>query len=80
MNDEDDIQLQSYQDDLATDDSATDPLMEEEGEDPAEELGVPAEELRDELDKEDSGLDDEILDDDRRSYIEDLDEDGDDNY
>lgn len=83
MNDNDDIQLQSYQDDLATDDSATDPLMEEEGEDPSEELGVPAEELRDELDKEETEDDgvfgnDPDVHDDEREYIEDLDDDGND--
>lgn len=72
-----DIQLKSYQDDLA-DDNTPDPFMEETGEDPSEELGVPANELKDELDKKASGTDDEIIDDDEREYIEDLDEDGDD--
>lgn len=74
MND-DDLQLKSYQDDLTTDDTP-DPFMNEEGEDPSEELGVPANELKDELDKKASGIDDEIIDDDEREYIEDLDEDG----
>lgn len=73
----DDIQLKSYQDDLA-DDNTPDPFMDEAGEDPSEELGVPANELKDELDKEASGADDEIIDDDQREYVEDLDEDGDD--
>jgi hypothetical protein len=77
MND-DDIQLQSYQDDLTTDDNATDPLMEEENDDPTKDLGIPADEFGAELDKEDSGSDDEITDDDEREYIEDMDEDGDD--
>lgn len=77
-NDDDDIQLQSYQDDLTTDDDATDPLMSENGDDPTDDLGVPPDEFEDELDKEDSGLDDEIIDDDRRSFLENLDEDGDD--
>lgn len=70
---DDDIQLNSYQDDLNTDDSVTDPVMREEGEDISKELGVPAEELGDELDKEDG--------EDASSLIEDFDDDlGDDNY
>lgn len=80
MND-DNFQLQSFQDDLATDDNATDPLMDEMGEDPTKELGIPASEFKDELDKKDSGLDDEITDDDEREFVEDMDEDsGDDSY
>lgn len=82
MNDDDDIQLQSYQDDLTTDDNATDPVMEEEGEDPSEELGVPPEELKAELDKNEiDGLPEDALDEDdqeredREAYLEDLDED-----
>ena len=88
MNDDDDIQLQSYQDDLTTDDSATDPLMDEVGDDPSRELGVPASELKDELDKEpddddniDSNDDDIDVHDDERNYIEDFADDPDDeNY
>lgn len=72
---DDDIQLQSYQDDLTTDDNASDPVMDEEGDDPTKELGIPADEFKDELDKQDSGMDDEITDDDQREAIED----GDDN-
>jgi len=79
---DDDLQLQSYQDDLNTDDNATDPLMEEEGENPAEELGVPESELGDELDKEEADDleedelgDDADIRDDEREYIEDLDDD-----
>jgi hypothetical protein len=64
MNDDEDIQLKSYQDDLA-DDNTPDPFMEEEGEDPSEELGVPADELKDELDKEDEDEDEELLIEDR---------------
>lgn len=52
MNNNDDYQLQGYQDDLTTDENATDPLMEEENDDPTKELGIPADEFRDELDKE----------------------------
>lgn len=77
MND-DDIQLQSYQDDLTTDDNATDPVMEEEGDDPTEELGVPPEEFKDELDKQDFGDHLNEGDDDRRESLEDVEEDGDD--
>jgi hypothetical protein len=77
---DDDYQPQSYQDDLATDDDATDPVMDEEGENPADELGVPEEELASELDKlnvdgEDNGLLDDDISDDERELIEDLDED-----
>lgn len=76
---DDDYQPQTYQDDLATDDNAIDPVMAEEGDDPSVELGVPANELRDELDKEyddeDEPDDDDIdIHDDQREYIEDLDE------
>ena len=77
---DDDYQPQSYQDDLATDDNTTDPVMDEEGENPADELGIPEGELADELDKlnvdgEDRGLLDEDISDDERELIEDLDED-----
>lgn len=74
---DDDYQLQSFQDDLATDDNEPDPVMRELGEDPTRELGIPADEFRDELDKKESGLDDEITDDDEREFVEDLDEDSD---
>lgn len=50
---DDDIKLHSYQDDLTTDEDATDPLMSEGSDDPTEVFGVPANELRAELDKED---------------------------
>lgn len=87
MDDDDEIQLQSYQDDLTIDDSATDPLMEEVGDDPTVELGIPAEEFKAELDKVDIDDDgepvfgnDPDVRDDEREYIEDLDEDGDDEY
>lgn len=67
---DDDIKLHGYQDDLDADDNATDPLMSEEGDDVSEELGVPADELGDELDKEDT--------EDESSLIEDLDDELDD--
>ncbi len=84
MQDDDDIQLQSYQDDLTTDDNATDPLMKETGDDPSAELGVPPEELGSELDKElddEDEIDDDNVDvhDDERESVEDADEDTDDN-
>jgi hypothetical protein len=77
MND-DDIQLRSYQDDLTTDDNATDPIMDEQSDDPTKELGVPAGEFKDELDKEDFGDHLNEGDDDLRENMEDLDEDDDD--
>lgn len=77
---DDDYQPQGYQDDLVTDDNVTDPVMQENGDDPSIELGVPAGELRDELDKEyddEDEPDDDNVDvhDDERQYIEDADED-----
>ncbi len=80
MKDDDDIQLQSYQDDLDADDNATDPLMNEEDDDPTEDLGVSAEEFGNELDKEPDDVgadllgDDADIRDDQREYIEDVDE------
>lgn len=77
----DDITLQSPQDDLNTDDNSTDPIREELGEDPAAELGIPPEELKKELDKQvvDDGnenlADDDVdVHDDQRENMEDLDE------
>ncbi|HUO61912.1 MAG TPA: hypothetical protein VMT96_00470 [Candidatus Bathyarchaeia archaeon] len=81
--DDDDFQLRSYQDDLVTDDNATDPLMDEVSEDPADELGIPRDEFKQELDKaEIDELDDEEygddidIRDDEREYFQDLDENG----
>lgn len=74
MRNEEDFELHSYQDDLDTDDNATDPLMSEQGDDISRELGVPSDELADELDKQEN-------DEDRSSMIEDFDDDLDDeNY
>lgn len=75
---DDDIHLQSYQDDLTTDDNSTDPVMDEENDDPTKELGVPADEFGGELDKQDFGDHLDKGDDDRRENLEDLDEDADD--
>lgn len=74
---DDDIKLQNYQDDLDTEFDKTDPIIDEETDDPTEELGVPPEEFGDELDKTDFG-DGGTGDDDMREAIEDADEDIDD--
>jgi len=76
---DDDYQPQTYQDDLNADDSTTDPLMDETGDDPTEDFGVPPHEFREELDKEydeeDEPDDDDIdIHDDEREFIEDLDD------
>jgi len=70
---DDDLQLQNYQDDLDTSSTITDPIMDEESDDPTEELGVNPKEFKDELDKYDF---DEAGhgDDDMREAIEDLDD------
>lgn len=67
-----DYEVQSYQDELDTAETMSDPIMAEENDDPVETLGVPADELKDELDKRD--LDDPDTTDDMREEIEDLDE------
>lgn len=70
---DDDLVLQSYQDDLDTDDSFHDPIIDEETDDPTEELGVDPKEFKDELDKYD--FDEEGNgDDDMREAIEDADD------
>ncbi len=88
---DDDLQLQNYQDDLDTSNSITDPIMDEESDDPTEELGVDPKEFKKELDKyafddsmqredehgaEASENSEDIED--RREDIESLDMDGDD--
>lgn len=70
----DDYIPHTYQDDLDNEDTQVDPLMAEENEDIAKELGIPPEELEEELRK----IDTENDDDDNREFIEDLDEDQDD--
>jgi hypothetical protein len=72
---DDDIKLHNYQDDLDTDVDSTDPVMEEETDDPTKELGVPPDIYKDELDKLDFGDDSGDGDDDMRERIEDEDED-----
>ena len=62
-----------YQDDLDTDDSKVDPIMDEETDDPTEELGVPPEEFKRELDD----IDVDETTDDKRETMEDMDEDDD---
>ena len=70
---DDDLQLQNYQDDLDVSSSIHDPIMDEETDDPTEELGVDKTEFKKELDKYDF---DEAGhgDDDMREAIEDLDD------
>ncbi len=82
-----DKNIHPFQDDLNTDDNSVDPIMVEENDDPVEILGVPANELRDELNQYvDSGTSDQATTDveggyahgtadDRREMIEDMDED-----
>jgi len=88
---DDDLTLQNYQDDLDISSSVKDPIMDEESDDPTEELGVDPKEFKKELDQYafDDGMkrDDEKTDaegdnsediEDRREDIEDLDmDDGD---
>ncbi len=63
-----------YQDDFDTGDNRTDPIIDEETDDPTVALQIPANEFKDELDKYDfSGVDGG--DDDRREELEDKDED-----
>lgn len=73
------FQPQNYQDDLTTDDDVTDPIMDELGDDPTKELGVPADKFAEELDKEyddeDEPRDNNVdVHDDEREFIEDIDE------
>lgn len=70
---DDDLQLQNYQDDLDTDSTIHDPIMDEETDDPTEELGVDPAEFKKELDKYDF---DEAGhgEDDMREAIEDADD------
>ena len=50
---DDELQLQNYQDDLDTSSKIRDPIMDEETDDPTEELGVNPKEFKKELDKYD---------------------------
>lgn len=63
-----------YQDDFDTEDTAADPIMQEENDDPIETFGIPPEEFRAELD--DIAIDDDTDSDkdDMRETIEDRDE------
>lgn len=71
-----DYRPQNYQDDLTTDDHAADPIMHEEGIDPADELGIPQEEFTSGIDQLDLGDHNESDDnDDWREHIEDLEDD-----
>lgn len=62
-----------YEDELDTDSDATDPVTAEETDDPTRVLGVPPDELDEELDKLDTDGD-SYDDEDMREYIEDQDE------
>ena len=75
---DDDYQPQNYQDDLTTDDDAADPIMQEEGESPAEELNIPQEKFAEGTNELDFGDHNESDDnDDWREHVEDLEEDDD---
>jgi len=69
---DEDLQLQNYQDDLDTSSSIHDRVIDEETDDPTEELGVDRNEFKKELDKYDVDATDSD-DDDRREEIESLD-------
>src|SRR4051812_44683932 len=80
---DDDLQLQNYQDDLDTSSSIHDPVIDEETDDPTEELGVDPNEFKKELDQYvfgDAGLasDSGKQSDDRMEQLEDIDQDTDD--
>jgi hypothetical protein len=69
---DDDIKLHTYQDDLNTDDTTTDPIIDELNDDPTEALGIDPKEFKNELDKYvDEGNDTD--DEDRREDIESID-------
>ena len=78
---DDDLTLQNYQDDLDTSSKTHDPVIDEETDDPTEELGVDPKEFKNELDKYDTENvgDDDSESDDRREELEDYDQDPDDN-
>ena len=74
---DDDLVLQNYQDDLDT--KGTDRIMDEETDDPTEELGVDPKEFKKELDQYDFGNgNNDGVSDDRREQLEDIDQDTDD--
>lgn len=74
MKDDDDLKLHTYQDDLDTE--KADEFMNEAGEQPAEEIGIPEDAFKEELDA--IALDDlERGNEDMRETIEDRDEDDD---
>jgi hypothetical protein len=71
---QEDTQFHPYQDDLDTDDTAIDPIIDEETDDPVETLQIPADEFKKEMDNlalDEHGHDSE----DMREMIEDRDED-----
>jgi hypothetical protein len=75
---DDDLGLQNYQDDLDTSSHIHDPLMDDDTDDPTEELGVNRKDFKNELDKYDFGDEDDenyYEREDRREQLEDYDED-----
>lgn len=70
---DDDLVLHSYQDDLDTDDAFHDPIIDEETDDPTEELGIDPKSFAEELDKYDFDEPGKG-DDDMREAIEDADD------
>lgn len=75
--DRSDYIVRSYQDGVDVDQNKSDPLMNELNDDPVEMFGVPANELREELDKRDTDVvdaDDPEDSDDMREEMESLDD------
>lgn len=64
-----------YQDDFDNGEEVTDPIMQEQNDDPVETFGIPPEEFRDELDDLDIDDDTNPDKDDARERIEDQDQD-----
>ncbi len=69
--------LRTYQDDFDSGDDDTDPIIDEQTDDPTEELQVPVDEFKSELDKLDIGDHNEHGSEDMRETLEDREEDDD---
>lgn len=67
----------TYQDNVNNGDNDSDPIIDEETEDPSEELQIPIDEFKEELDKTDLGDHSEHGSEDMRETIEDREEDDD---
>ena len=74
MNDDDDLQVNDYQDDLDTDPNKTDRITHEQTDNLAERAGMPPQELAREFKKMEKNEDGDESED-MREHIEDLDED-----